>query len=592
MSKLIVLNFILLIYCFNLVDLNGEVSKEENEEFFDAKDEFDISSEIDEIDQHVKNQIAWILDNASKCDEHEKCVTMFLNDMAMFNDQARFGGISAFCDDNSIQSEKDKIGNPIRGLLNGEIKNKDAKIRLNLYIECVDNFFIKEKGLFQMKNAKTLELSEINKKLLRAFLLTKPLYIATIMYESIQNKDTNALLEIVSTQKLYDLNVAMKIMIALHPDLKMVKMVNDSVNFKEFSKDQNVFNAETLEHFLNWRFDPNCNEKPKENKNGWLNNPLKKLLNYMKNAEKKCLENPSISHYMEILENKDKLRSFLLFRFNCSMKHFETPNQTEKSLHVDDLIRALMLSYSIEGESITDLMKVNEKKELEDKINNGHFNFEGWNDKVFKYACKRLLNLDNASQVMSYKRLIEHYGENVKAFTNALINVENLVNIQIDNKKVKITNNKLFNELNKVPGSSILKNLIGEINDGILGQLNKLNTGMIKNHNEKDSILFSSNYLRAAYIALALALNQVVGKDDNENKNKVILLEISNKQLATIKSINFDSIKKLLKEMFIKLFEQYKVNESNQDNDFANDLVNEMINLINDVEFKCECYFA
>ncbi|CAK5121138.1 unnamed protein product [Meloidogyne enterolobii] len=187
---------------------------------------------------------------------------------------------------------------------------------------------------------------------------------------------------------------------------------------------------------------------------------------------------------------------------------------------------------------------------------------------------------------MSYKRFIEQYGENVKAFTNALINVENLVNIKIDNKKVIITNDKLFNELNKVPGSSILKNLIGEINDGILGQLNKLNTGMIKNHNEKDSILFSSNYLRAAYIALALALNQVAGKDDNENRNKLILLEISNEQLATIKSINFDSIKKLLKEMSIKLFEQYKVNESNQDNDFANDLVNEMINLINDVEFK------
>ncbi|CAK5128321.1 unnamed protein product [Meloidogyne enterolobii] len=260
MLKLFVLNFILLFYCFNFVDVNGEVSKEKKEEFFDAKEEFDISSEIYEIDQHVKNQIAWILENASKCDENEKCVNMFLNDMAMFNDQARFGIISAFCD-NLKFDENGKIGNPIRGLLTGEIENELAKIRLHLYIECVDNFF--DKGLFKMKSSKPLEFSEINKKFLYAFLLTKPLYIATIMHESIQNKDTNALLEIVSTQKLEDLNVAMKIMIALNPDLKLV---NDKVDFKEFSEVQSVLDAEKLEQFLNWRFDPNCNEKLIENK--------------------------------------------------------------------------------------------------------------------------------------------------------------------------------------------------------------------------------------------------------------------------------------------------------------------------------------
>ncbi|CAK5080925.1 unnamed protein product [Meloidogyne enterolobii] len=264
MLKLIVLKLILLIYCFNLVDGSGEGSNEENEEFFDAKEEFDISSEIDEIDQHVKNQIAWILENASKCDEQEKCVNMFLNDMAKFNDQARFIGIAAFCD--NMKSEEGKIGNPIRELLNGKIKNNDVKSRLLLYTKCVDNFFTNEKGLFQIKNSKPLELSVINKKLLRSFLLTKPLYIAIIMYESIQNKDTNALLEIVSTQKLEDLNVALKIMIALHPDLKLVKMVNEKVDFREFSKVQGVLDAEKLEKLLNWRFDPNCNEKPTENK--------------------------------------------------------------------------------------------------------------------------------------------------------------------------------------------------------------------------------------------------------------------------------------------------------------------------------------
>jgi len=126
--------------------------------------------------------------------------------------------------------------------------------------------FSNDKGLFKIKNAKPLELSEFNKKLLRAFLLTKPLYIATIMYESIQNKDTKALLEIVSTQKLEDLNVAMKIMIALHPDLKLVKLDNDKVDFKEFSKAQGVFDDKKVGQFLSWRFDPNCNEKPAENK--------------------------------------------------------------------------------------------------------------------------------------------------------------------------------------------------------------------------------------------------------------------------------------------------------------------------------------
>ncbi|CAK5114204.1 unnamed protein product [Meloidogyne enterolobii] len=509
---------------------------------------------------------------------------MFLNDMAMFNDQAQFGGIAAFCE-NLKFDENGKIGNPIRELLNGGIKNEDAKIRLNLYIECVDNFFAKDRGLFQMKNSKHLEFSEINKKLFRAFLLTKPLYISTLMYESIQNKDTNALLEIVSTQKLEDLNVALRIMIALHPDLKLVKMDNDIVDFRDFSKGQSVFDAETLEQFLNWRFDPNCNEKPTEDKIGWLNNPKKKILNYMKNSKQGCLENPTISHYMEILENKNELNNFFLRRFNCAMKAFENQKQEKTSLHVDDLIRTLILSYSVDEESITYLMKVNEKKELEDRINNAFFNLQGWNDKVFKYVCKRLLNLgklkrrDNASQVMSYNRFIEHYGENIVAFTNALTNVENLVNIKIENKKVKITNDKFYNELNKVPGSSILKELIEEINDGIMVKLGKLIREMIENQKKNDLIVFISNHLRAAYLALALALNHGVEKvDDIESKVKIIILKISNEQLDKIKSINFDSIKKLLDEISIKLSKQHI--------DFVNDLINEMINLINDVDFK------
>ena len=126
---------------------------------------------------------------------------------------------------------------------------------------------------------------------------------------------------------------------------------------------------------------------------GWLNGTMKKLQVYMKNADQKCLENPDIGHYMEMLENKNELNNFLMFRFNCFIKPFNKPNQDKTALHVDALIRTLILSYSSDGESITHLMKENEKKELQDKINNAYFNLQGWNDKVFKYACKRLLNL-------------------------------------------------------------------------------------------------------------------------------------------------------------------------------------------------------
>jgi len=193
---------------------------------------------------------------------------------------------------------------------------------------------------------------------------------------------------------------------------------------------------------------------------------------------------------------------------------------------------------------------------------------------------------------MSYNRFIEHYGENIVAFTNALTSVENL-NIKIDKKKVKISNDKMFNDLNKVPGSSVVKDIIEEINNDILEKLDPQSFGRIKINNRKmeDLIAFSSNYLNAKYLALALALNQVVGNgDDNVNKKKIMLLNISNEQLDKIKSINFDSIKKSLNEMSIKLFDKYKGSRSTKPNNFANELVNEMINLINDVDFKCEYY--
>ena len=99
---------------------------------------------------------------------------------------------------------------------------------------------------------------------------------------------------------------------------------------------------------------------------------------------------------MEMLENKDKLNDFLIFRFKCSMQALETfLLAKEKKEAIEILIRTLMLSYRVDGENITDIMKPEEKKKLQEKINNSDFNLTGWNDKVLKYALKRFLNLGN-----------------------------------------------------------------------------------------------------------------------------------------------------------------------------------------------------
>lgn len=98
---------------------------------------------------------------------------------------------------------------------------------------------------------------------------------------------------------------------------------------------------------------------------------------------------------MEMLENKDKLNDFLIFRFKCSMQTLETFLLAKEKEAIEILIRTLMLSYRVGGENITDIMKPEEKKKLQEKINNSDFNLTGWNDKVLKYALKRFLNLGN-----------------------------------------------------------------------------------------------------------------------------------------------------------------------------------------------------
>ena len=159
------------------------------------------------------------------------------------------------------------------------MNKKEANVYLKRYIKCIEGFFIQVKtkngeqkkiksveimnvqpqfkGLFKMdekKGSKPLAISEIYKIFLQSFLLTKPLYIAIQINKAIKEYDTHTLLEIVCTQKLEDLEIANKLMEVLYPRFK--------IDFRKFSKNQNVFDHEKLEQFLNWRFDKKCERMP------------------------------------------------------------------------------------------------------------------------------------------------------------------------------------------------------------------------------------------------------------------------------------------------------------------------------------------
>uniref|UniRef100_A0A1I8BKR3 Nucleotidyltransferase n=1 Tax=Meloidogyne hapla TaxID=6305 RepID=A0A1I8BKR3_MELHA len=167
-------------------------------------------------------------------------------------------------------------------VLNSKAKKEaieKAKSHLWFYIECVDGFFIQTKnknvnkivdmkefkGLFYLnEGANPLAISENYKNLLRSFMLTKPLYIATSIYKALKENDIHSLLEIVSTQKLEDLKLALKLINVLYPKFNLIKLdfKTSKVDFKKFAKNQKEFDKEKLEQFLNWCLDPNCMEKP------------------------------------------------------------------------------------------------------------------------------------------------------------------------------------------------------------------------------------------------------------------------------------------------------------------------------------------
>ena len=140
------------------------------------------------------------------------------------------------------------------------MKNEDAKVHLKRYIECVNKLIYGKENaqsLFvneDLKGSKPLAISEIYKIFLQSFLLTKPLYIAIQIYKAIIREDKNKLLEIVSTQKLEELEIAKKLMEILYPNFR--------IDLKVFLEGQkNDSEKQKLEEFLNWHFNQKCEKK-------------------------------------------------------------------------------------------------------------------------------------------------------------------------------------------------------------------------------------------------------------------------------------------------------------------------------------------
>uniref|UniRef100_A0A915PHQ3 Uncharacterized protein n=1 Tax=Meloidogyne floridensis TaxID=298350 RepID=A0A915PHQ3_9BILA len=258
-------------------------------------------------------------------------------------------------------------------VLNSKTKKEaidKAKSHLWFYIECVDGFFIqtktknkhkkqmsdtnkqpKFKGIFQLN-----EGSENYKNLLRSFLLTKPLYIATLMYKTLKEYDTHSFLEIVSTQKLEELKVSLKLMAVLYPNFKEIKFLDFEtikVDFNKFSSKQKEFEAEKLNHFLNWRLDINCIEKP---------------------IIEKC--------FLEKIEEKSSTNN-------------------DKRMVTDKLIKILILSNFV-GENVTDKMKPVEKNKLVETINKTNFNLTG-NVNGYSILLHLIENINEKSEGKFYQ---------------------------------------------------------------------------------------------------------------------------------------------------------------------------------------------
>uniref|UniRef100_A0A914LP87 Uncharacterized protein n=1 Tax=Meloidogyne incognita TaxID=6306 RepID=A0A914LP87_MELIC len=253
--------------------------------------ENEISSNIEEADSNITQQIAEHLNTAKKCADPEKCINNFLTEMAQYDELARFKGIFDFCNKDK-REDKLEIEDPIRKVIKSKSRKEAtdaAQFPLLDYIKCVGGFFIPThkssktkqkkagdnqnsgsentqfKGLFQMdKSSKPLTISENYKNLLHSLMLTKPLYLSDKLREALKTNDVHTLLEIICTQKAEEFISALKIMNVLNPKFNLVKIDfnGNKVNFDKFSKKQEIFDKSKLGQFLNWRFDQNCSEKP------------------------------------------------------------------------------------------------------------------------------------------------------------------------------------------------------------------------------------------------------------------------------------------------------------------------------------------
>uniref|UniRef100_A0A915N8Q5 Uncharacterized protein n=1 Tax=Meloidogyne javanica TaxID=6303 RepID=A0A915N8Q5_MELJA len=206
-------------------------------------------------------------------------------------------------------------------------------------------------------------------------MLTRPLYIAEIIYASIQKLDIQTFFGIVSTQKREELKLAMKIMKLLNP-------ASES-GFNRLVKEQNILDSVKLNGLLIWYFKPECYSKPviSSQTNESINftdwHPFFEYNNYSKN-------NSSLDYYIELIENKEKIRDFFISQFKNSLNN----------LDLNLLTRTIILSYRVGEEQLTDFMGEEEKIELERKIDNIYFDQIEWSDNAFVNSIKCLINLE------------------------------------------------------------------------------------------------------------------------------------------------------------------------------------------------------
>nr|CAD2165167.1 unnamed protein product [Meloidogyne enterolobii] len=106
--------------------------------------ENEISSNIEEADLNITQQISEHLNTAKKCADPEKCINNFLTEMIQYDELARFKGIFDFCNKDK-RGDKLEIEDPIRKVIKSKSRKEAtdaAQSPLLDYIRCVGGFFI------------------------------------------------------------------------------------------------------------------------------------------------------------------------------------------------------------------------------------------------------------------------------------------------------------------------------------------------------------------------------------------------------------------------------------------------------------------